>query len=64
MIVAIVALAFFRIFVTLQTQQINYFSVVGGDLELIYRQVWYEPSLNHKTSNHKVSAIADHQLVD
>lgn len=64
MIVAIVALAFFRIFVTLQTQQINYFSVVGGDLELIYRQIWYEPSLNHKTSNPKTSAIADHQPVD
>ncbi|HEY9602819.1 MAG TPA: MotA/TolQ/ExbB proton channel family protein [Allocoleopsis sp.] len=64
MIVAIVALAFFRIFVTLQTQQINYFSVVGGDLELIYRQVWYEPSLNHKTSNRNTLAIADHQPVD
>jgi biopolymer transport protein ExbB len=59
MIVAIVALAFFRIFVTLQSQQINYFSVVGGELELIYRQFWYEPSLNNKTSS-----ITDRQPVD
>ncbi len=44
MIVAIIALFFFRIFVSLQSQQIDYFSRVGSDLELIYRQVWYEPS--------------------
>ena len=49
MIVAIIALFFFRIFVSLQSQQMDYFSRVGSDLELIYRQVWYEPS----QSNHK-----------
>lgn len=42
MIVAIIALFFFRIFVSLQSQQIDYFSRVGSELELIYRQVWYE----------------------
>ena len=50
MIVAIIALFFFRIFVSLQSQQMDYFSRVGSDLELIYRQVWYEPS----QSNHKL----------
>lgn len=43
MIVAIIALFFFRIFVSLQSQQMDYFSRVGSELELIYRQVWYEP---------------------
>ncbi len=45
MVVAIVALAFFRIFVALQSQQVDYFSEIGSELELIYREVWYEPSL-------------------
>jgi biopolymer transport protein ExbB len=45
MIVAIVALAIFRVSVTLQSQQTDYFFKVGNELELIYRQVWYEPSL-------------------
>lgn len=44
MIVAIIALLVFRILVTLQSQQIDYFAEVGSELELIYRQVWYEPS--------------------
>jgi biopolymer transport protein ExbB len=43
MIVAILALIIFRIFVTLQSQQMDYFSEVGSELELIYRQNWYEP---------------------
>jgi biopolymer transport protein ExbB len=29
----------------LQSQQTDYFFKVGNELELIYRQVWYEPSL-------------------
>jgi biopolymer transport protein ExbB len=33
----------FRVFVTLQAQQIDYFAEVGSELELIYRQIWYEP---------------------
>jgi biopolymer transport protein ExbB len=51
MVVAIVALLFYRAFVSLQTQQIDYFSEVGSELELIYRQVWYEPALNGKLPN-------------
>ena len=43
MIVAIGALFFYRIFVSLQAKQIDYFSEVGTELELIYRQLWYEP---------------------
>ncbi|HEY9639163.1 MAG TPA: MotA/TolQ/ExbB proton channel family protein [Coleofasciculaceae cyanobacterium] len=43
MIVAILALIIFRIFVSLQSQQMDYFSEVGSELELIYRQNWYEP---------------------
>jgi biopolymer transport protein ExbB len=44
MIVAIVALVIFRILVSLQSNQMDYFSEVGSELELIYRQEWYEPS--------------------
>lgn len=44
MIVAILALIIFRVQVTLQSQQMEYFSEVGSQLELIYRQVWYESS--------------------
>lgn len=40
MIVAIIALAFFRTFVSLQAQQMDYFTEVGNELELIYRQTW------------------------
>lgn len=43
MIVAIIALSLLRVLVKWQNQQIDYFSKVGGKLELIYRQVWYEP---------------------
>lgn len=38
MIVAILALVAFRIFVTLQARQVEYFSEVGTELEVIYRQ--------------------------
>lgn len=47
MIVAILALVVLRVFLSLQTQQRDYFSTVGGDLELIYRQLWYEPRFHH-----------------
>jgi biopolymer transport protein ExbB len=43
MIVAIIALIIFRILVTFQSQQMDYFSETGSELELIYRQNWYEP---------------------
>jgi biopolymer transport protein ExbB len=42
MVVAIIALLFFRIFVSLQAQQMDYFTEVGHELELIYRQIWCE----------------------
>jgi biopolymer transport protein ExbB len=42
MFVAILALVFFRIFVTLQAKQMDYFNTVGNQLELIYRHVWCE----------------------
>jgi biopolymer transport protein ExbB len=45
MIVAILALAVFRICNSLQAAQIDYFAAVGSELELIYRQLWYEPRI-------------------
>jgi biopolymer transport protein ExbB len=48
MIVAMIALAIFRVMVTLQTNQVDYFTKVGSDLELIYRQVWYEPMFHNQ----------------
>jgi biopolymer transport protein ExbB len=42
MIVAIVALAIFRVCVTLQAKQMDYFAEIGSELELIYRQFWYK----------------------
>lgn len=44
MIVAILALLIFRVLVTFQARQMDYFSEVGSELELIYRQIWHEPS--------------------
>ncbi|MBD1916330.1 MULTISPECIES: MotA/TolQ/ExbB proton channel family protein [Cyanophyceae] len=44
MVVAILALLIFRVLVTLQAQQVDYFSDAGNELELIYRQYWYEPT--------------------
>jgi biopolymer transport protein ExbB len=52
MIVAILALVFLRIFVTLQAQQMDYFTEVGNDLEVIYRQVWWAAKpLNRNLDN-------------
>ena len=42
MVVAIVALLIFRIMVSLQAQQMDYFSEAGNELELIYRECWVE----------------------
>ena len=42
MVVAIVALLIFRIMVSLQAQQMDYFSEAGNELELIYREYWVE----------------------
>lgn len=51
MIVAIMALAVFRVLVTLQSNQMDYFAEVGSELELIYRQVWYEPRMPDRSIN-------------
>jgi biopolymer transport protein ExbB len=45
MVVAIIALVILRALVSLQSQQADYFIDSGNDLELIYRQYWYEPAL-------------------
>lgn len=45
MVVAILALCVFRVLVSLQSNQMDYFSEAGNELELIYRQYWYEPAL-------------------
>jgi biopolymer transport protein ExbB len=42
MLVAIAALAVFRVCVSLQASQMDYFTDVGNELELIYRQRWDE----------------------
>lgn len=49
MIIAIMALLIFRMMVSFQANQIDYFSEVGSELELIYRQNWYEPSQNPRS---------------
>jgi biopolymer transport protein ExbB len=72
MIVAIIALVFFRIFVSLQAQQMDYFTEVGHELELIYRQVWCElksfsrgPSLGVKNpASPSLELSADQSLLD
>ncbi|MEM7772220.1 MAG: MotA/TolQ/ExbB proton channel family protein [Cyanobacteria bacterium P01_A01_bin.37] len=56
MVVAILALIFFRIFLTLQSQQVDYFSEVGSELELIYRQHWNQPNyIDGKAEGYPVS---------
>lgn len=57
MIVAILALLVFRVFVTLQARQMDYFSDVGNEMELIYRQVWYEPALSN--SHHALPPMSE-----
>lgn len=52
MLVAIFALAILRVFLSLQTQQRDYFSTVGGDLELVYRQLWYDSP--NRSDNHSL----------
>jgi biopolymer transport protein ExbB len=46
MIVAIIALSIYRVLVVFQARQVDYFYAAGSELELIYRQVWYEPLTN------------------
>jgi biopolymer transport protein ExbB len=61
MIVAILALSLLRVFVTLQTQQTEYFTEIGGDLELIYRQCWHEPAMEESA---RVAASGQGRLPD
>ncbi len=58
MMVAIMALLIFRVLVTLQARQMDYFADVGSELELIYRQVWYEPNLSNMSSSYQYEEIA------
>lgn len=53
MVVAILALLIFRVLVTLQAQQVDYFSDAGNELELIYRQYWYEPTILANDPTHR-----------
>lgn len=50
MVVAILALIVLRIFVALQTRQVDTFAEVGSELELIYRQIWYEPHQTNRSA--------------
>jgi biopolymer transport protein ExbB len=52
MVVAILALLVLRVLVSLQSQQADYFSEAGNELELIYRQHWYEPALLASENGH------------
>ena len=45
MSVAILALVFLRILIIVRSRQIDYFSQVGSELELIYLQLWHESSI-------------------
>jgi biopolymer transport protein ExbB len=47
MVVAILALIAYRVSVSLQAKQMDYFARIGSELEVIYRQVWYEPNFSH-----------------
>ncbi|MEI2580969.1 MotA/TolQ/ExbB proton channel family protein [Scytonema sp. PRP1] len=53
--VAIFAFVFFRIFLCLQSQQMNFFSQVGNELELIYLQCWHQPSTQPSTQTNNDS---------
>jgi biopolymer transport protein ExbB len=46
MLVAVITLAVFRVCVSLQTGQMDYFTDIGNELELIYRQRWDAVSLS------------------
>ncbi len=59
MLVAIIALFFFRISVTLQGQQMDYFSKVGSELELIYRHVWCEQDLEEDAVPEEMLALPE-----
>jgi biopolymer transport protein ExbB len=63
MIVAIMALAIFRVCVSLQSSQMDYFADVGNELELIYRQRWYEPRVQEESQSQSVQGLVQ-RIVD
>ncbi len=63
MVVAIMALLVFRVMVSLQAQQIDYFSNAGNELELVYRQYWYEPTVA-TDPNHRPELITSGKPVE
>jgi biopolymer transport protein ExbB len=63
MIVAIMALAIFRVCVSLQSSQMDYFADVGSELELIYRQRWYEPRVQQESQSQSVQGLVQ-RIVD
>lgn len=63
MIVAILALAVFRACAGLQAAQIDYFADVGNELELIYRQLWYEPRMARENAANSTQDLMQ-QMVD
>jgi biopolymer transport protein ExbB len=62
MIVAIIALSLLRIFVRWQNSQMDYFSTAGGKLELVYRQIWYEPLFYNNESESSQSSLSPQLL--
>jgi len=63
MVVAILALLVLRVLVTLQSRQIDYFSDIGSELELVYRQNWFEPALSDHPILNSPSHVASSTLV-
>jgi biopolymer transport protein ExbB len=63
MIVAIIALLIFRLCVTLQAKQVDYFSKVGCRLELIYRHIWYKRLKAESELSLENRAIANQSLL-
>ncbi|MBE9029172.1 MotA/TolQ/ExbB proton channel family protein [filamentous cyanobacterium LEGE 11480] len=63
MIVAILALSVFRVCAGLQAAQIDYFADVGNELELIYRQLWYEPRIAKENAEKSTQGLMQ-QMVD
>jgi biopolymer transport protein ExbB len=64
MVVAIIALAIYRVCVSLQSAQIDYFADVGTELELIYRQIWYEPRMEQRHQQEIKSNPVNQDIVD
>ncbi len=63
MVVALMALAVLRVCVTMQSRQMDAFSEMGNELELIYRQYWADadPSPNHDEA---IDSAVMNQLAD